>query len=155
MGLRGPPPVPTRLRILRGETRPSRLPAGEPIPRDARPYPPDWLSPAAIQVWDRTVFELTAMGMAHAADIDALVVYCTAVVNHARAQQLLDAAGPLLKGSEGQVIRNPAVAVVHAASAIIHRFAREFGLTPSARVSLGTFPSDMPRSRDVAERLLT
>jgi P27 family predicted phage terminase small subunit len=155
MGRRGPAPVPTRLKVLHGETRPSRLPANEPIPREAAPEPPGWLSPDALRVWDRTVAELTAMGMAHAADTDSLVVYCTAVVNHARAQQLLDVAGPLIKGVEGNVVRNPAVATVNAAAVIINRYAREFGLTPSARVNLGRAPADLPRSRDLAERLLS
>lgn len=155
MGRRGPAPVPTRLKVLRGETRPSRLGTGEPVPRDAAPVPPPWLSPDALRIWDRTVAELTAMGMAHAADTDSLVVYCTAVINHARAQQLLDAAGPLIKGVEGNVVRNPAVAVVHASSVVIGKFAREFGLTPAARVSLGTPPQGIQGSRDVAERLLS
>ena len=155
MGRRGPAPTPTRLKILQGETRPSRLPANEPRPRDAPPEPPDWLSPAALRVWDRTVRELTAMGMCHAADTDSLVIYCTAVVNHARAQQLLDVAGPLIKGVDGGVVRNPALSAVNAASVIVNRYAREFGLTPSARVNLGRVPDDLPRSRDLAERLLS
>lgn len=155
MGRRGPPPVPTQLKLLRGETRPSRLPVNEPKPSDELPAAPGWLSPDALRVWDRTVTELGIMGMAHAADTDSLVVYCTAVVNHARAQQLLDAAGPLIKGVEGNVVRNPAVAVVHASSVVINRYAREFGLTPAARVNLGRPPADLPRSRDLAERLLT
>jgi P27 family predicted phage terminase small subunit len=154
VGRRGPAPTPTRLRMLHGESRPSRLPVGEPVPRQALPVPPVWLSADARAVWDRAVAELDAMGMCHAADTDSLVVYCTAVVNHARAQQLLDVTGPLIKGTEGGVVRSPAVAVVHASAAVINRFAREFGLTPSARVNLGRPPSDLPRSRDLAERLL-
>ncbi len=155
MGRRGPAPTPTKLRMLRGESRPSRLPQGEPVPRDAPPVPPRWLTAEARAVWDRVTAELGAMGMCHAADTDALVVYCTAVVNHARAQQLLDVTGPLIKGAEGGVVRSPAVAVVHASATVISRFAREFGLTPSARVSLGHPPDELPRSRDLAERLLS
>jgi len=155
MGRRGPAPTPTRLKVLHGETRPSRIPAAEPVPRDVRPVPPPWLNSEARAVWDRTTAELAAMGMCHAADTDSLVVYCTAVVNHARAQQLLDAAGPLMKGTEGGVVRNPAVATVNAAAVIINKYAREFGLTPSARVNLGRPAADLPRARDLAERLLS
>jgi P27 family predicted phage terminase small subunit len=155
VGRRGPAPQPSRLKVLHGETRPSRLPQGEPVPRDAAPVPPAWLSADARAVWDRTTAELAAMGMCHAADTDSLVVYCTAVVNHARAQQLIDAGGVLLKGVEGGVVRSPAVAVVHAASVVINRYAREFGLTPSARVSLGRPPADLMGTRAAAERLLS
>lgn len=155
MGRRGPAPTPTRLKVLRGETKPSKLGVGEPEPGPGFPEPPPWLSREARQVWDRTFKELSAMRMCHAADRDSLVIYCTAVVNHARAQQLLDKAGPLIKGVEGNVVRNPAVAVVHASSLIVNRFAREFGLTPSARVNLARPPAAFEDSRALAERLLS
>lgn len=155
MGRRGPAPKPTRLKVLHGETRPSRLPTAEPRPRVASPVPPRWLSAEAREVWDRTTAELEAMGLARAADTDSLVVYCTAVVNHARAQQLLDRAGPLIKGVEGGVVRNPAVAVVNATAATVNRYAREFGLTPSARVNLGRRPEDFEDTRALADRLLS
>jgi P27 family predicted phage terminase small subunit len=155
MGRRGPAPVPTRLKVLHGETRPSRIGGAEPVPRAALPVPPAWLAAPARAVWDRTVAELSAMGMAHAADTDSLVVYCTAVVNHARAQQLLDTTGPLIKGVEGGVVRSPAVAIVNAAAVIVNKYAREFGLTPSARVNLGRQQAELPRARDLADRLLS
>ena len=155
MGRRGPAPAPTRLKLLKGETRPSRLGAGEPVPGPGMPRMPGWLSPDAREVWDRTVRELAVMGMAHAADSDALAVYCSAVVTHARAQQLLDAAGPLIKGHDGGVVRNPAVTVVNHCAVIIGRYAREFGLTPSARVNLAHPSPDPESTRLLAERLLS
>lgn len=155
MGSRGPAPSPTRLKLLKGETRPSRIGHGEPVPRAAEPVPPGWLSPPARDVWDRTVTELDAMGLAHAADADALTVYCCAVVNYARAQQLLDRSEPLLRGSDGGVVRNPAQQMANACAVIIGRFAREFGLTPSARVNLARPGPDYESSRHLAERLLS
>jgi P27 family predicted phage terminase small subunit len=116
---------------------------------------PEWLSADARQVWHRTVAELTAMGMAHAADSDALVVYCAAVVTHAKAQQLLDAAGPLIKGHDGGVVRNPACTIVNHCAVIIGRYAREFGLTPSARVNLAHPAPDPEGTRVLAGRLLS
>lgn len=155
MGQRGPAPKPTRLKVLQGVTKPSRLPVNEPVPRAGLPEPPGWLSDEARLVWDRTVSELRAMGLAYGADRDSLVIYCTAVVNHARAQQMLDITGPLIQGTEGGVVRSPALAAVNHAAVIVNRFAREFGLTPSARVNLGRPPADLPRSRDLADRILS
>ena len=155
MGQRGPVPAPTKLKLLHGETRPSRLGPPDPQPREELPEPPGWLTPTAREIWDRTVSELEAMGLAFAADRDSLVVYVNAVVNHARAQQLLDQSGVLLKGEHGGVVRNPANTVVNHNAAIIARFAREFGLTPSARVGLTGEPAEIEESRRVAARLLT
>ncbi|MBV8971766.1 MAG: phage terminase small subunit P27 family [Sphingomonadaceae bacterium] len=154
MGRRGPPPRPTRLKLLQGETRPSRIGSPEPQPREHPPEAPTWLAVEARAVWDRTVAELDAMGMAFAADADALAVYCNAVVNHARAQQVLDRSGVLVKGADGGIVRNPANTVVNHNAAVIARFAREFGLTPSARVGLAgeAEPED---SRRLAARLLS
>jgi hypothetical protein len=50
MGQRGPAPEPARLKLLRGETRPSQVKRGA-SPQDP-PNKPD-LSPAAEEVWDR------------------------------------------------------------------------------------------------------
>ena len=53
MGQRGPLPAPAALRILKGETRPSRL-ASAPKPQDPPPMPDD-LSPEAAKVWRRVL----------------------------------------------------------------------------------------------------
>ena len=153
MGQRGPAPSPAKLRLLHG-AHPNRIPKSEPVPGPGEPVPPPWLTPDARAVWDRTVRELGAMGMAHAADTDALTVYCTAVVNFARAQQLLDQSNIIIKGVEGGPVRNPAMTAVNAAAAIVSRFARDFGLTPSARTSIGA-GRDIEDARTMAGRLLS
>ena len=155
MGQRGPAPKPTKLKLLHGETRPSRIGPPDPQPRETAPEAPGWLAVEARAVWDRTVAELKAMGLACAADTDALVVYCNAVVNHARAQQILDRSGVVIKGVDGGIVRNPANAVANHNAAVIARFAREFGLTPSARVSLTGEPREPEDARRLAARLLS
>lgn len=80
MGQRGFAPAPVALKILKGETRPSRL-KSSPGPQDP-PAKPD-LSPDASAVWDR-VMAATAdtahIGRAHA---DAFRQFCetTATLN--------------------------------------------------------------------------
>jgi P27 family predicted phage terminase small subunit len=155
MGRRGPPPKPTKLKLLHGESRPSRVGNPEPQPRERLPRVPDWLTAEAREVWDRTVAELDAMGLAYAADTDSLVIYVNAVVNYVRAQKILDLAGVMIKGVDGGIVRNPANAVVKQNAAIVGRFAREFGLTPSARVGLTIELRDPEDSRDLAARLLS
>jgi len=155
MGRRGPTPQPTKLKLLHGETRPSRIGGPEPQPRERLPACPDWFTVEAREVWDRTVSELEAMGLAFAADRDSLVVYVNAVVNYVRAQKFLDVAGVMIKGVDGGVVRNPANAIVKQNAVLIGRFAREFGLTPSARVGLTIAQHDPEGTREIADRLLS
>ncbi len=67
MGQRGKAPAPVALKVLKGETRPSRLNIA-PKPVDP-PTRPDDLDPAVAAVWDR-VLEATAhtahIGQSHA-----------------------------------------------------------------------------------------
>src|SRR5437660_1164931 len=53
MGRRGPAPTPTRLRVLRGETRPSQVNRAEPEPLAGQPVAPADLDPDAREVWAR------------------------------------------------------------------------------------------------------
>ena len=155
MGRRGPPPQPTKLKLLHGERRPSRVGNPEPQPRERLPKAPDWLTFEAREVWDRTVGELDAMGLAYAADTDSLIVYVNAVVNYIRAQKALGLSGVMVKGVDGGVVRNPANAAVKQNAVLIGRFAREFGLTPSARVGLTVELRGPEDTRGIAARLLS
>jgi len=147
----GPAPTPTRLRILRGETKPSRVNRSEPQPRAALPQPPPNADELALVEWHRVVAELDAMGLAFAADQDAIWAYVCAVIEHRRATKLISHTGILLN-SDGHAVRNPAVIVARDAAAMILRFARELGLTPSARVHFGASAADEP---DEHSRLLS
>jgi P27 family predicted phage terminase small subunit len=129
MGRRGPAPMPSTLKRLHGETRPSRLNYREPLPRRTAPRPP-----AAI--WRRTVREMPA-GVITAVDADALACYCEAVVRYRQAASLLARSAPLIRGARsGDLIANPLDRVTRGWADQIRLFARELGLTPSARAGL-------------------
>ena len=81
MGQRGPSPAPIALKVLKGETRPSRLVvspgAVEP------PTKPDDLDPAASRVWDRVLSVTDHIGERY---VDVFRLYCetTATMNAMR-----------------------------------------------------------------------
>lgn len=150
MGDRGPRPLPSNVRRLNGETRPSRLNPNEVMPRQATPEPPAWLGDRATEVWNRTVVELAAMKVLAASDVDSLVIYCQAVAHYEEAVRLVNASGMLIRGRLGEVVKNPAMQFVRDQATLVQRMAREFGLTPSARVGL---TGETVESSD-AERLL-
>jgi P27 family predicted phage terminase small subunit len=154
MGQRGRAPSPTNVRLLHGETRPSRVNRNEPQPREEHPDPPDWLTKEARQVWDRTVAELDHMGLLHAADTDSLVCYVNAVTTYARAQKMLDLGGVMIE-RDGKAVRNPAHIVVLQNAVLINRFAREFGLTPSSRTGIQVEAAEIQSSREIARKYLS
>lgn len=131
----GPKPKPTALRVLEGETRPSRLNKGQPVPVEGEPVPPDHLDADALEVWTATLNQLRAMRLVTPADADALAAYCEAVVQRRRAYVILQKGGPLVKGQRGTMVRNPAAQAWRDAATTAHRLSLEFGLTPSARAA--------------------
>lgn len=132
MAPRGPRPKPTVLRLLDGG-HPERANPAEPVPRSALPRPPDYMGEPALTVWDRVLAELDVMGVATAADADALACLVEAVVTHQRASAILDEEGMLVLGTKGARIRHPALSVQRDAANLVRAFCAEFGLTPSAR----------------------
>ena len=152
MGRGGKAPAPTNLRLLRGETRPSRINFDEPRPRDALPERPDWLSSAAVDEWERVLPELIAMRCARAADAIALAAYCEAVARLRVASELVARSGLMLRDRDGTIRKNPAVSMARDASVEVRMWAREFGLTPSARQPLRV---EHLVSGAAAERLLS
>jgi P27 family predicted phage terminase small subunit len=136
MGRRGPAPKPTNLRVLHGETRPSRVSPLEPKPRRGSPVKPEWLTTGGSEEWDLIVPELLAMGTATAADRMALAGYCEASARFRVATELVGRSGLFLRDRDGVIRKNPAVAQQRDASLELLRWAREFGLTPAARQPL-------------------
>lgn len=141
MGRRGPAPLPTKVKLLHGETRPSRLNLDEPKPPANAPVMPPDLDPAAQAVWERVLRD-QAPGVILAAHADVLRLYCEAVVRYGEASALLGKSGLLLRGARGaEVVRNPLVAMVRDSGEQVRVLARELGLTPSSLSGVTAFRS--------------
>jgi|APGre2960657404_1045060.scaffolds.fasta_scaffold154360_1 P27 family predicted phage terminase small subunit len=136
MGTRGPAPKPTRLRLLAGETRPSVVNYAEPIPAGGALTPPPDLRPEAREVWERVVAALGPTGVLTSADKDLLRLYSEAFVRYQEAEAMLSKTGPLLKGRDGNFVKNPLHQIVRDNADAVKKYARELGLTPAARVGL-------------------
>lgn len=153
MGKRGPAPRPTSLKLLQGD-RSDRVNVDEPTPSSLPIDAPDYLDDDARAVWDRLAPDLERQGVLTAWDVDALAVFCTAVVHHRRAVQTVNQTQVLLKASGGHtgIVKHPAMQIIRDQAAVIRAFGQEFGLTPSARSEL-TSPHRERTSR--ADRLLS
>jgi P27 family predicted phage terminase small subunit len=132
MGRRGFAPKPTKLRLLHGDQK-SRINTDEPPAPEGGLVCPSTVDPQVREIWDYTVTQLKSMGIDSSADRDALLAYCEAVVVHRKASALLAEFPLMVPGSNGGLVKNPAVAMQREAANIIKAYAHMFGLTPSAR----------------------
>jgi P27 family predicted phage terminase small subunit len=148
MGRRGPRPTPTALKVLRGETRPSRVNREEPKPLPAFPDPPAHLSEAALAIWERVRAQTAHTRVIRGADADILELYCEALVRYREASALLARSGFLIKGArQGELVKNPLVAMVRDLGSQVRALAGELGLTPASRSSLRTGEGAAPEGR--------
>jgi P27 family predicted phage terminase small subunit len=151
MGRRGPAPAPTGLKLVRGDER-RRINLDEPKPLPGPVDKPGYLSPLASEEWDRVAPHLEAMRTLTAADTTALAVYCEAVARWRTLAQIVAKSPPVITASGGLLVKNPAYSQARDAAIEVRMFAREFGLTPSARAGIRV---DVHHHAEAAQRLLS
>lgn len=134
MGRRGPAPQPTRLKLLKG-TEARRINLDEPKPAPGPAVKPPWLSARAAEEWDRVAPHLAAMGTLTGADSMALAVYCEAVARWRGLAEVVAKSPPVIQ-RDGILVKNPAYSQARDAAIEVRMWAREFGLTPSARAGI-------------------
>lgn len=103
-----------------------RSPVGSP----GRPQKPLGMTPAAREVWDYTVEQMERMGTLTLADRDPLRIYCELVAKVAESAARL--AQPGLSESERMRENRAQLQAANLAKG----WARELGMTPSARMSM-------------------
>lgn len=140
MGRRGPASAPTKVKLLRGEQHLNRLNLLEPTPPANTPTMPHGMDAAAKVVWRRVLRDMRDTGVIRAADTDVLRAYCEAVATYVVTANLLSKSGPLVRGQKGELVKNPLHQVVRDNRDAIRLFARELGLSPSARAGLHVEP---------------
>jgi phage terminase small subunit len=154
MGKRGPKPKPFALRVVDG--RELEQPPEPPSPDD-RPTPPAWLTPLALAEWRRIELELWEQGCLSRIDQALFAAYCQAYGRYEQAEIDLNAwisadldaqkksrakkkphatHGAVVKTKTGNQIMNPLFGIVNTLRRDMQRLAAEFGLSPSARVSV-------------------
>lgn len=134
MGDRGPAPKPTALKQLQGNPGKRPLPKGEPRPAAGKlPSAPRWLSPEAKRHWRPVAKALHACGLLTEADVVAVGMLCESFAQYLAARAVVEEKGMIETTDNGYVYAHPAVGMMKAARADVLKFAREFGMTPSAR----------------------
>ena len=133
MGDRGPSRKPTELKILHGETRKERLNPNKPKPAAGGLTRPADMDDRAKRVWDRQVRAMRLTGVLTIVDTDVLRAYCEAVSRYETAAKLIQSSGPVVRGQNGQLVKNPLHQVVRDNAMLIRLLGRDLGFAPGAR----------------------
>jgi P27 family predicted phage terminase small subunit len=135
----GPAPKPTSLRIAQGN--PGRKPISENEPKppvdNTLPDPPEYLDDYAKEVWKIVGPALHKISVLTSVDYNAFMIYCQTVSDYKWALETVKTEGRVITtGQNGYMQPHPAIAIGNKAADRLKSYAREFGLTPSARVHL-------------------
>lgn len=157
----GRKPIPTHLKLLRGNPGHREINKSEPKPDAFSAQPaPDWFDDYARQEWERRAAQLARIGVLSELDDGALTALCVAWSRWMKAEDALSkfaakdrvTHGLMVKTtgkvdkdgnqSGGNAIQNPLVGTANTAMANYVKLAVEFGMTPSSRARVTTGKDD-------------
>jgi P27 family predicted phage terminase small subunit len=141
MGRRGPKPIPTPLKILRGNPGRQPLNAAEPQPPTDGVAMPPHLGELAAARWRELLPMLQAVRVMTRADVEALARYCDTFEWWLAVRAKLKAEGdtyPILNdgGQVKYIAQRPEVSIAHKLAGQLRQLEADFGLSPAARVCL-------------------
>ena len=145
MARTGRPPVPTQLKILRGNPGKRRLNLREPAPPDDGIAMPEYLGDVARKRWGVMLPLLQAVRVMTKADVEALARYCDTYEWWLATRAKLKAEGdtyPILndKGDVKYIAQRPEVSIANKLATQLRQLESDFGLSPAARTSLKVEP---------------
>ncbi len=147
MGMRGPAPAPTALKIIRGNPGKRALPKNEPKPQlTDRPYQPDDLDEIAREEWSRLAPILFRCRVLTEADYLVLAMICRLESRRKKAQLKINEFGMAVKGPNGGPVINPFIRVAQECENQLRPLLREVGITPSSRSGVTTVSESAPSS---------
>lgn len=104
-------------------------------PEPSRPNRPEWLSDAALRVWDEVVPILHDQGILHYLDQGLLAVYCQSYATYQECQATMADEGYTFNtGEDGNYkMPHPAATMASKMAEIMIRISDKFGFNPMAR----------------------
>ncbi len=133
----GPRKTPTAVLKMRGSwlaDAPDRRESAQVEP--ARPTMPRWLKGEGKKCWQRLAPQLEAAGILTKLDGGLLSLYCQLYGEYVEALNLRGETPVIVKTTNGNIIQNPVVGVMHRVVDRLVRLGGELGLSPAARAGL-------------------
>lgn len=152
----GRKPLPTHIKLLKGNPGKRSVNAREPKPKRGVPKMPAHLTPRAKSAWKRIGPELDAMGVLSLADATALELLCCVYAEWRVARDTVDDEGTTYttttETGDTMYRTRPEVAIAADAWRRCRAMLAEFGLTPSSRSKVSRIGD--PASADPFETFL-
>ena len=132
----GPRPIPTKLKILRGNPGMRPLNKREPQPVGDLKEPPGHFDEDTKAVWNYAI-ENAPVGLLKKIDSSVLETWCVAHVLHRRASNEVRKFGMLMKApNTGLPIQSPYLPVVNKQALIMLRAIDHLGFSPASRTRI-------------------
>lgn len=144
MGKRGPQSMPSKLKLLHGETDKRRLNEREPTPAGGLPECPARLTGAARNEWERLAAILNDMGVGTDADASALELLCETWGRYVEAREnevkggMVWISGKKSDSGLPSFVYSPYGAIATKLIGHLRAMYASFGLTPSSRSGITT-----------------
>lgn len=149
-GRSGVPPAPTRLKLLKGE-KANRINRREPTPPPGKAEPEPWLRGIGLDAFQRFTPMIDSMlGLSPIDGLPLSVMFAT-FADYVAARDIVDRSAVLVKGSKGNLVKNPAAQLARDNARTLLAWFSHYGMTPSARSLL----ADPRRIYDERESLLS
>lgn len=135
-----PPRKPKAVKVLQGETRPSRIGGHEPTPAPIRPDCPEFLNEAAAALWEELAPLLDDIGVLTIVDASVLAEYCAAYEEAQRLTRYLDEHGLTFTSDNGYIGQRPEVSIRNKAWDRCRRSGAELGIGAASRGRIDLAP---------------
>ena len=131
--MKGRKPVPTHLKVIRGNPGKRKLNKNEPLPIGDLVDAPEWMAESQRQNWNYAV-ENAPKGLLKKLDRSVLVAWTVAEDLHRRSSEQVEKFGILTKApNTGLPMQSPYLPVVNKQAQIMLKAAELLGLTPASR----------------------
>lgn len=155
MGRRGPTPLPSNIKRLKGTYRADRAAPNEPEPEVSIPTPPKWLRQTdwglgAANVWNYLAPRLAELDLITEVDKYRLAIYCDAVARVAHWRREIKKHGPVQVTETGYRAQNPEMGYLSQAIKDEAKYGSLFGLSPADRTRISVEKKDEPTSNRFA-----
>jgi P27 family predicted phage terminase small subunit len=138
----GRPPIPTHLKVIRGNPGKRPLNKQEPKPAGNLKEPPQHFDDELRAVWEYAI-ENSPVGLLKKIDSSVLETWCTAHVLHRRALAEVRKFGMLVKPPKSDVpVQSPYLPIVNKQALIMMRAIDHLGFSPASRtrIMMGDVP---------------
>lgn len=139
-------PVPTALKLLRGNPGHRPINENEPKPDPGAEMPAD-LSPQAAEIWPQIAEQLQRAGVLTQIDAPALALYCEAYARWKDANDKVVKLGAVVRSPNGFPMQSPYLPIANKAFEQMRRMLIEFGMTPASRSKVTAVGKSGPKNR--------